>query len=159
MLTIRPATVDDAALLRSFIWELADFEKEPDEVRVTAEDLARDGFGAAPKFRALIAEWEGQAAGYALFFGYYSTWRGAGIYLEDVFVRPAFRGRGIGTALLARVARVARDENCVLMKWEVLHWNKPAIDLYKAMGGQFMDEWCSVLLMGDALQKLADKAS
>lgn len=159
MLTIRPATVDDAALLRSFIWELADFEKEPDEVRVTAQDLARDGFGDSPKFRALIAEWEGQPAGYALFFGYYSTWRGAGIYLEDVFVRPALRGRGIGTALLARVARVARDENCVLLKWEVLHWNKPAIDLYKAMGGQFMDEWRSVLLMGDALQKLADKAT
>ena len=158
MLTIRPATVDDAALLRSLIFELADFEKEPDEVRVTAEDLARDGFGAAPKFRALIAEWEGKPAGYALFFGYYSTWRGPGLYLEDLFVRPAFRGRGIGGALLARVARVARDENCVLLKWEVLHWNKPAIDIYKAMGGQFMDEWRSVLLMGDALQKMADKA-
>ncbi len=158
MLTIRPATVDDAALLRSLIFELADFEKEPDEVRVTAEDLARDGFGAAPKFRALIAEWEGKPAGYALFFGYYSTWRGPGLYLEDLFVRPAFRGRGIGGALLARVARVARDENCVLLKWEVLHWNKPAIDIYKAMGGQFMDEWRSVLLMGDALQKMAAKA-
>jgi GNAT superfamily N-acetyltransferase len=159
MLTIRPATVTDAALLRSFIWELADFEKEPDEVRVTAEDLARDGFGARPKFRALIAEWEGQSAGYALFFDYYSTWRGAGIYLEDVFVRPPFRGRGIGTALLARVAQIASQENCVLMKWEVLHWNQPAIDLYKAMGGQFMEEWRSVLLMGDDLKKLADKSS
>src|SRR5262249_13838131 len=131
MLKIRPATVDDAALLRAFIWELADFEKEPDEVRITAEDLARDGFGPTPKFRALIAEWESQPAGYALFFNYYSTWRGPGIYLEDVFVRPAFRGRGIGTALLAQVARIAHQENCVLMKWEVLHWNQPAIDLYK----------------------------
>jgi GNAT superfamily N-acetyltransferase len=159
MLNIRPATVDDAALLRSLIWELADFEKESDEVRVTAEDLARDGFGASPKFRALIAEWEGQPAGYALFFGYYSTWRGAGIYLEDVFVRPPFRGRGIGTALLAQVAQIARRENCILLKWEVLHWNQPAINLYKAMGGQFMEEWRSVLLMENALQKLADKAS
>jgi GNAT superfamily N-acetyltransferase len=159
MLTIRPATIDDAALLRTFIWELADFEKEPDEVRVTAEDLARDGFGTTPKFRALIAEWEGQPAGYALFFGYYSTWRGAGLYLEDVFVRPTFRGRGIGTALLAQVAHIARQETCVLMKWEVLHWNQPAIAMYKAMGGQFMEEWRSVLLTGDALNKLADKAS
>jgi GNAT superfamily N-acetyltransferase len=159
MLKIRPATVDDAALLRAFIWELADFEKEPDQVRVTADDLARDGFGAAPQFRALIAEWDGQPAGYSLFFGYYSTWRGAGIYLEDVFVRPAFRGRGIGSALLAQVAHIARAENRILMKWEVLHWNQPAIDLYKAMGGQFMEEWRSVLLMGDDLQKLADKAS
>jgi GNAT superfamily N-acetyltransferase len=159
MLKIRPATIDDAALLRALIWELADFEKEPDEVRVTAEDLARDGFGPSPRFRALIAEWEGHPAGYALFFNYYSTWRGAGLYLEDVFVRPSFRGRGIGTTLLAQVAGIARQENCVLMKWEVLHWNQPAVELYKAMGGQFMEEWRSVLLTGDALQKLADKAS
>ena len=159
MLKIRPATVDDAALLRALIWELADFEKAPEEVRVTVEQLARDGFGASAKFSALIAEWDGQPAGYAIFFGYYSTWRGAGIYLEDVFVRPPFRGRGIGTALLAKVAHTARSENCVLMKWEVLHWNKPAIDLYKAMGGQFMEEWRSVLLTGVDLQKLADKAS
>ena len=158
MLKIRPATVDDAALLRALIWELADFEKAPDEVRVTVEDLTRDGFGANPKFRALIAEWDGQPAGYALFFGYYSTWRGAGMYLEDVFVRPAFRGRGIGSALLAQVAHITRAENRILMKWDVLHWNQSAIDIYKAMGGQFMEEWCSVLLMGDDLQKLADKA-
>src|SRR5258708_40211952 len=108
MLKIRPATVEDAALLRALIWELADFEKEPDEVRVTVEDLARDGFGAIPKFRALIAEWDGQPAGYALFFGYYSTWRGQGMYLEDLFVRPAFRGRGIGSALLPQVAPITR---------------------------------------------------
>ncbi len=159
MLKIRPATIDDAALLRALIWELADFEKEPDEVRVTVEDLARDGFGAIPKFRALIAEWDGQPAGYALFFGYYSTWRGPGMYLEDLFVRPAFRGRGIGSALLAQVAHITRAEDRILMKWEVLHWNQSAIDIYKAMGGQFMEEWRSVLLMGDDLQTLADKAS
>ena len=159
MLKIRPATIDDAALLRALIWELADFEKEPDEVRVTVEDLARDGFGAIPKFRALIAEWDGQPAGYALFFGYYSTWRGPGMYLEDLFVRPVFRGRGIGSALLSQVAHITRAEDRVLMKWEVLHWNQSAIDIYKAMGGQFMEEWRSVLLMGDDLQTLADKAS
>jgi GNAT superfamily N-acetyltransferase len=159
MLKIRPATVDDAALLRALIWELADFEKAPDEVRVTAEDLARDGFGANPKFRALIAEWDGQPAGYALFFGYYSTWRGAGMYLEDLFIRPVFRGRGIGGALLAQVAEITRSENRILMKWDVLRWNQPAIEMYKTLGGEFLEEWCSVLLMGDDLQKLADKAS
>jgi GNAT superfamily N-acetyltransferase len=159
MLTIRPATIDDAALIRTLIWELADYEKEPDEVRVTADDLARDGFGANPRFRALIADWDGKAAGFALFFGYYSTWRGAGLYLEDLFVRPAFRGQGIGTALLARVANIARQENCILLRWAVLHWNQQAIDVYKAIGGHFLDDWRSVLLEGDALQRLADKAS
>src|SRR6266849_8531972 len=96
MLTIRAATIADAVLLRRLIWELADYEKEPDQVQTTEADIARDGFGANPQFRALIAEWHGQPAGYALFFGYYSTWKGAGFYLEDLFVRPDFRGRGIG---------------------------------------------------------------
>ena len=137
MLTIRPATVADAALLRTLIWELADFEKEPDAVLTTEADIARDGFGANPQFRALIAEWDGQPAGYALFFGYYSTWRGAGLYLEDLFVRADFRGRGIGSALLARVAQTAKQENCAFMKWEVLNWNQPAIDMYKALGAEF----------------------
>src|SRR6202158_4990509 len=84
MLKIRQANVTDAALIRRMIWELADFEKAPDEVRTTEADIARDGFGANPLFRALIAEWHGQPAGFALFFPYYSTWRGAGLYLEDL---------------------------------------------------------------------------
>jgi GNAT superfamily N-acetyltransferase len=159
MLTIRPATVADAALLRTMIWELADFEKEPDAVLTTEADIARDGFGANPQFRALIAEWEGRPAGYALYFGYYSTWRGAGLYLEDLFVRPDFRGRGIGGALLARVARTARQESSIFMKWEVLNWNQPAIEMYKALGADFMDEWRSVFLTGDGLRRLAEKAS
>jgi GNAT superfamily N-acetyltransferase len=159
MLTIRAATIADAALIRRMIWELADFEREPDEVLTTEADIARDGFGASPQFQALIAEWEGQPAGYALFFGYYSTWRGAGLYLEDLFVRPDFRGRGIGGALLARVARTAKQEDRRFLKWEVLNWNQPAIDMYKAMGGDFMDEWRSVFLTGDSLRMLAEKAS
>jgi GNAT superfamily N-acetyltransferase len=159
MLTIRPATISDAALIRRMIWELADFEKEPDEVLTTEADIARDGFGEDPQFRALIAEWDGQPAGYALFFDYYSTWRGAGLYLEDLFVRPEFRGRGIGGTLLARVAYTAKQEERRFLKWEVLNWNTPAIDMYKAMGGEFMDEWRSVFLQGDSLRKLAEKAS
>jgi GNAT superfamily N-acetyltransferase len=159
MLTIRAATLADAALLRRLIWELADFEKEPDEVRTTEADIARDGFGANPQFRALIAEWHGQPAGFALFLGYYSTWHGAGLYLEDLFVRPDFRGRGIGTALLARVARAAQEGNRVFIRWEVLNWNQPAIEMYKALGAGFLDEWRSVVLTGDGLRKLAEKAS
>ena len=159
MLKIRAATIADAALLRKMIWELADFEKEPDEVLTTEADIARDGFGANPQFQALIAEWDGQPAGYALYFGYYSTWRGPGLYLEDLFVRPDFRLRGIGGALLARVAGTAEQEKRVFLKWEVLNWNQPAIEMYKALGADFMDEWRSVFLTGDGLRRLAEKAS
>ncbi len=158
MLLIRPATVNDVTLLRTLIRELAEFERELDFCVIEEEDLARDGFGANPKFRALIAEWDGQPAGYAVFFGYYSTWAGAGLYLEDVFVRPQFRGKGIGMALLAEVARIALQENRRAMRWEVLDWNKSAVDLYKSLGAEFRDQWRSVLLADDALKRLAEKA-
>jgi len=158
MLTIRAATIADAALLRILIWELADYEKAPDKVRTTEADIARDGFGANPQFRALIADWQGQPAGYALFFSFYSTWRGAGLFLEDLFVRPQFRGRGIGKALLASVARIAQQENCYGIRWEVLDWNQPAIELYQSMGGTFLDQWRPVLLKDEALRRLAERA-
>lgn len=158
MLLIRPATVNDVALLRMLIRELAEFERELHLCVINEADLARDGFGPNPKFRALIAEWDGQPAGYAAFFGYYSTWAGAGLYLEDVFVRPQFRQKGIGMALLAEVARTALQENCRAMRWEVLDWNKSAVDLYKSLGAEFRDQWRSVLLADDALRRLAEKA-
>jgi GNAT superfamily N-acetyltransferase len=159
MLTIRPATITDAALLRQLIWELADFEKSADKVRTTETDIARDGFGANPQFRALIAEWHGEPAGYALFFSFYSTWRGAGFYLEDFFVRADFRGRGIGKALLARVANMAEREGRVFIRWEVLNWNQPAVEMYKALGADFLDDFRLVNLAGDDLAKLAEKNS
>jgi GNAT superfamily N-acetyltransferase len=159
MLTIRTATIADAALLRRLIWELADYEKEPDQVKTTEADIARDGFGANPKFHALIAEWHGQPACFALFFSYYSTWQGAGLYLEDLFVREDFRGNGIGKALLAAVARAAERENRIFIRWEVLTWNQPAIEFYRTMGAEFLDEWRSGFLTGDGLRKLARGAS
>jgi GNAT superfamily N-acetyltransferase len=159
MLTIRAATIADAALIRQLIWELAEFEKEPDAVQTTEADIARDGFGANPQFRVLVAEWNGQPAGFALFFSYYSTWRGAGLYLEDLFVRAEFRGRGIGTALFARVAHVAEQENRRFIKWAVLGWNQPAIRMYTLLGGEFLDGWRDVFLAGDNLRKLAEKDS
>src|ERR1700757_842431 len=119
MIKIRPATVDDVGLLRTMIRELAEFEQELHWVTIREEELVRDGFGEHPRFRALIGEWEGQPAGYALFFNYFSTWVGRGLFLEDLFVRERFRGNGIGQALLARVARVAVDEKCFGMRWEV----------------------------------------
>ena len=156
MLSIRAANVNDVALLKALISELAEYERARDQVVITEVDLVRDGFGPQPKFRALIAEWEGQAAGYALFFGFYSTWEGRpGLFLEDLFVREPFRGRGIGKALLGKVAGIARHENCYGMRWEVLDWNQPAIDFYQRLGASFLDQWKSVLLTGEALERAA----
>jgi len=158
MLRIRPATLPDVALLRSMIRELAEFEHKLEFVTIRDEDLARDGFGENPHFRALIAEWDGQAAGYAFFFGSYSTWAGRGLFLEDLFVRETFRGRGIGKGLLAAVARIALDGHCYGIHWEVLNWNERAIALYTELGATFRDQWRAVLLTDEALQRLAEKA-
>ncbi|HUC52849.1 MAG TPA: GNAT family N-acetyltransferase [Candidatus Cybelea sp.] len=156
MLAIRPATVNDALLLRTLISELAEYERERDQVVITEADLVRDGFGSQPKFRALIAEWSGESAGYALFFGYYSTWVGRpGLFLEDLFVRQEFRGKSIGKSLLAAVAAIALGENCYGMRWEVLDWNQPAIDFYKSLGATFLDQWKTALLTGAALNRVA----
>ena len=158
MLRIRPATMSDAALLRTMIRELAEFERELELVTIGEQELKRDGFGENPRFRALIAEWDGQPAGYALIFGYYSTWSGPGLFLEDLFVREPFRGRAIGRSLLAAVARIAVEEHCYGIHWEVLDWNQRAIELYKALGADFRDQWRPVLLTGEALRRLAEKA-
>ena len=140
------------------IRELAEFEHELDMVEIQEEDLVCDGFGANPKFRALIAESEGKAAGYALFSEYYSTWCGCGLFLEDLYVREQFRERGIGKALLAAVAQTAVEENRYGVHWEVLDWNQRAIEMYKALGGRFRDQWRPVLLTDEALKRLAEKA-
>jgi GNAT superfamily N-acetyltransferase len=124
---------------------------------ITEADLARDGFAANPRFRALIAEWDGQPAGYALFFSFYSTWVGSGMFLEDLFVRPQFRGKGIGMAMLSAVARIALTENCVAMRWEVLDWNENAIALYKRLGAEIHDQWRSVFLAEESLQRLSER--
>jgi GNAT superfamily N-acetyltransferase len=159
MLLIRPATVDDVTLLRTLIRELAEFERELDLCVIEEADLARDGFGPNPKFRALIAEWSGQPAGYAFFYNYYSTWAGQGLYLEDVFVRPQFRRKGIGVAILLAVAKIAVQENRHAMRWEVLDWNANAIALYQSLGAEFRNQWKSVLLTDKAMQRLAEKES
>jgi GNAT superfamily N-acetyltransferase len=156
MLLIRAAAVSDVPLLLRFSREFAEYERQPDAVVITEETLVRDGFGSQPKFRSLIAEWDREAIGYALFFGIYSSLKGSGIFLEDLFVREAFRGRGIGRALLSQVARIARQEGCYGIRWEVLSWNESAIKFYKSLDGEFFDEWRQVLLQADALDRLAD---
>ena len=154
MLSLRYAQVDDISLLKTMIHEFAAFERLP--VVVTEADLLRDGFGERPKFRALIAEWDAQPAGYALFFDYYSTFHGRpGIFLEDLYVRPSFHGNGIGKALFARVAAIAQQEDCFGLRWEVLDWNTSAIEFYRKLGATFLDEWRTLNLEGEALRRLA----
>ena len=154
MLSIRPALAADVPLLKTLIHEFAGFERLP--VAATEAALLRDGFSQSPKFRVLLAEWDGDAAGYALFFDYYSTFEGrAGLFLEDIYVREQYRGKGIGKALLAWVASAASDQNCFGVRWQVLDWNTPAIDFYKSLGATFLDEWKTVSLDGDALERVA----
>jgi GNAT superfamily N-acetyltransferase len=153
---IRPAAPGDVSTILGFIRALAAYEREPDAVVATEEDLLRDGFGDQPYFSCLIAEEDGEPAGFAFYFFDYSTWLGRpGLYLEDIFVYPKFRGRGIGKALLQRAAAIAVEKGCPRMKWEVLDWNTPAVDFYSAMGAEFLDTWRNVRLSGEALRRLA----
>jgi GNAT superfamily N-acetyltransferase len=156
MLSIRAAAVEDVPLLRRLILELAAFENELDQVLITEAELARDGFGPHPKFHVLLAYWDQEPAGYALFFDFYSTWRGRQMFLEDLFVREAFRGRKIGRGLLAAVARIAAREGCHGLRWEVLNWNLAAIKFYESLGVEFLDDWRLTLLKDEKLQQLAE---
>jgi GNAT superfamily N-acetyltransferase len=159
MLSIRFATIVDAPLLTSLIRELAEFDKLQEEAIVIEDDIVRDGFGSRPKFRALIAEWNGQPAGYAVFFEFYSSFQGrAGLFLDDLFVRPQFRKQGIGKALLAHVGGIAWQEGYFCMRWEVLDWNAPAISFYRNMGAVFFEQWKSACLIGEALESVAKEA-
>jgi GNAT superfamily N-acetyltransferase len=156
MTHIRPATPADVSLILALIRELAAYEREPHAVLATEADLLRDGFGSERYFECLIAEEDGQPAGFALYFFNYSTWRGRpGIHLEDLFVRPPFRGRGIGKALLTRVASVAVERQCGRLQWDVLDWNQPAIDFYHRLGAKFLDEWRIMRVSDEALTNLA----
>jgi len=159
-MTIRPATPADIPTILCFIRELALYEREPDAVLATEADLLRDGFGPTPRFWALIAEHEGEAAGFALYFTSYSTWRGHhGIRLEDLYVTPALRGQGIGKALVARLAQIAVEQGCPRLEWDVLDWNAPAIAVYQRLGAHVLTEWRIMRLSGDALQTLATQST
>ena len=154
--TIRQATPADVPQILAFIRALAEYEREPDAAVATEADLLRDGFGPNPFYFCLIADSDNRPAGFALYFFNYSTWLGRpGLYLEDLFVLPEFRGLGIGKTLLQRIAAIAVENRCPRLQWEVLDWNTPAIDFYAAMGAEFLDTWRNVRVSGNALLKLA----
>ncbi len=156
-LIIRPARPADAGLIHALVRELADYEKLLDSVEATEADVARDLFGPQPRIFCDIAEARGEPIGFALWFYNYSTFRGRhGIYLEDLFVRPAARGKGAGKALLRRLARRCLDEGLGRLEWAVLDWNAPAIGFYDALQAQAMNEWIVRRLSGEALARLAE---
>jgi GNAT superfamily N-acetyltransferase len=159
MLKIREAQAEDVGTILKLIRGLAEYEKEPQAVEATEQDLLRDGFGEHPRFQCALAEWDGESVGFALYFYNYSTWKGRhGIFLEDLFVYPEYRGKGIGKALLLHVARIAAAQNCGRYEWLVLDWNTPAIEFYESLGGKRMKEWLPVRVEGKALQELARKS-
>ncbi len=156
--TIRPANPADVPTILALIRELAEFERLADQCVATEANLHAGLFGPKPVAEALIAEFEAQPAGFALFFHNYSTFLARpGIYLEDLYVRPNLRRHGIGRALLQRLAAIATERNCGRLEWAVLNWNEPAINFYKQLGALPMNEWTVYRLTGQALQDLASK--
>jgi GNAT superfamily N-acetyltransferase len=175
MLNIRAAMPADVPTMLRFVHELATYEREPNAVIATEADLLRDGFALAPdgtaldspiRFRTLIADYSDSdnespeaplaAAGFALYFTSYSTWLGHhGIRLEDLYVTPSLRGKGIGRALLTRLAQIAVDEGCPRLEWDVLDWNAPAIAVYERIGARILTKWRIMRLSGEALHTLA----
>jgi GNAT superfamily N-acetyltransferase len=159
MLRIRHATREDVPALLALIRGLARYEKKPHAVVATERDLLRDLFGPQPKFRALLAEWEDEPVGYASFFHFYSTYRGRStLFLEDLFVLEKFRGKRIGMALLAAVARLAIEEGCFGLRWEVLDWNREAIEFYEKLGAKFLLERRVVAFDDEATRRVAERA-
>jgi GNAT superfamily N-acetyltransferase len=155
---IAPATEDQVPLILEFIRGLADYEKLADEVVATEESLRRSLFRARPEAEVVIAYVDDEPAGFALFFHNYSTFLGRrGLYLEDLFVKPAFRGHGVGRRLLQHLARLAVERGCGRFEWWVLDWNAPAIGFYEGLGARPMSDWTVYRLTGSALEALAER--
>ncbi len=153
--SIRTARREDAATILALIRELAEFENLLDQVRASEEDVLRDGFGPSPRFECLLAELDGQAVGFALFFHNYSTFEGrAGLYLEDIYISPAARSSGLGRAMMIRLAGIAAERGCARLDLWVLHWN-PAREFYRKLGFGHMEDWLPYRLEGEVLTKLA----
>jgi GNAT superfamily N-acetyltransferase len=156
-LQISSATAADAPLILALINELAEYEKLRHESVATEASIHKALFGAKPHAEAVIARFDGEAAGFALFFHNFSTFLGKpGLYLEDLFVRPAYRGRAIGKSMLSHLAAVALERDCGRFQWQVLDWNKPSRDFYERLGAQADAAWVNYRISGDALRRLAE---
>ncbi|PYL09657.1 MAG: GNAT family N-acetyltransferase [Verrucomicrobia bacterium] len=154
---IRRATLADVGTILNLIRDLATYERAPNEVTATEEQLVDVLFGKKPAAEVLLAFEDEEPVGFAVYFHNFSTWLGrAGLYLEDLFVRPEHRGKGYGRALLVELAKIARDRGCGRMEWAVLDWNEPAIEFYRKLGAKPMNEWTVFRLNADGIAKLAE---
>lgn len=158
MIALRPATLADVDTILGLIRDLAVYEREPDAVIATREDIVRDGFGERPAFHVVLAEDDGATVGFALYCYSYSTWLGRRVlYLEDLFVKPEARGKGAGLLLMKHLAGVAVAEGCRRFLWQVLDWNEPSIRFYESLGARIARDWLTVRLEGDALVAFAGR--
>jgi GNAT superfamily N-acetyltransferase len=159
-IAIRPARPADSSLVYSLVHELADYERLAHEVDSTEAQIAAALFGAQPRLFCHIAEWGGEPVGFALWFLNFSTFRGRhGIYLEDIFVRPAMRGKGVGKALMQHLARHCVENDFARFEWTVLEWNKPSIEFYRSIGAKLLDDWRVCRMSGEALATFAGKGA
>ena len=159
-ITIRGARPGEAGLVLSFVRELADYERLLHELEASEADIDAALFCDSPRLFCEIAEWQSEPVGFAVWFFNFSTFRGrAGIYLEDLFVRPSHRGKGIGKAMLVHLARQCLASRGAFLQWAVLDWNTPSIDFYKSLGAVLMDEWTGCRLAGPALEALAERGA
>lgn len=157
-LTLTAAEPGDCPIVLAFILQLADYERLADRVTATLEQLQESLFGPRPYAEVILARIAGEPVGFALFFHNYSTFRAApGLYLEDLFVNPEHRGKGIGRALLTHLAEIAVQRGCARMEWSVLDWNEPAIGFYRRLGAEPLDDWTTFRLTGQALEALAER--
>jgi GNAT superfamily N-acetyltransferase len=156
-LTIRPTTAEDLPALLELIRELAQFERLEHEVEATVKSLSEAFFGPQAVASALLANVDGQTVGYAIYYFTFSSFLGRrGLWLDDVYVRPAFRQRGVGRALIKAVAQIAAERQCGRLEWTALNWNQNALDFYRTLGMQVMDEWVLLRLKADGLRQLAE---
>jgi GNAT superfamily N-acetyltransferase len=157
-ITIRPATAEDVSLVFTFIRELAEYERLSHAVVATEDDIRASLFGPRPYAECVFACIDAQPVGFALFFHNYSTFLGRpGIYLEDLYVRPSVRGKGVGRRLLVYLAQTAVERGCGRLDWQVLNWNEPAIRFYRSLDARPIDEWTTFRLSGEALERLAEE--
>ncbi|OUR96919.1 hypothetical protein A9Q84_11325 [Halobacteriovorax marinus] len=155
--TIRKSTLEDASFIYKLINDLAEYERAPEQVKLTLEQLKLDGFGDEPLFESIILELDETPVGMALFYNRYSTWKGKSLYLEDLYIIPDFRGHGLGMMTMKYLANIAVETNCHRFEWQVLDWNEPSIKFYQSLQADLDGEWVNCRLEGDLIKQLALK--